>query len=577
VIGVLGDVRENMMIFNAGARKPTQIIHIADAARDARKYLKAALLYERALRLVPGDAAIHIQCGHMFKEAGDLGRAEHHYDQAKQLNPDDPDLALQLGHFYKVAGRLQEAELAYRRAIDLDPDWPEPAIQLAELYRMGWRNHTKETAGKRGRLNGSAAPGLTIPALGTVDAERSPRLFPIDQGLVPELAPQAPETKLCDHPEEITIRWLGHPERTRWGIRSTVRGVDAIRGFCVSAVPIVELRATLNGLRFYSGTPQAFPLKYEKSNPNKRKYVFSVWYDFSQFTEGLHDLHLQFIDDNGGIRLHTERIVIGFALPEDQYPNSDRLVSVSATDNRPLEEQINSRPSMIRAARRVRFPTPPRNILIQRVDQLGDIIVCIPAIRRLRDFLPEARFVGLLSFANAELAKTLDLFDEIIAIDFREDEWERRRVMPLEKQYELRRRLEPFKFDVAIDLAEAAVSRPLLLLSGAKSFFGFRDDQAPWLTGFYEGWLVDPVNGRQAVPITVKTMGLVEWFGALLRNHSEIIRRGDITRACLAPYGLAAGDRFAVLHTGARLKFSHWPHYDKLAPRFPVRLTSRSS
>lgn len=81
----------------------------------------------RALRLVPEDAAIHIQCGHMFKEAGDLSRAEHHYDQAKQLNPDDPDLALQLGHFYKVAGRLQEAELAYRRAIDLDPDWPELA------------------------------------------------------------------------------------------------------------------------------------------------------------------------------------------------------------------------------------------------------------------------------------------------------------------------------------------------------------------------------------------------------------------------------------------------------------------
>jgi tetratricopeptide (TPR) repeat protein len=139
-----------MTIFNLGARKPTQIIHIADAARDARKYLKAALLYEKALRLVPEDAAIHIQCGHMFKEAGDLGRAEQHYQQAKQLTPDDPDLALQLGHFYKVAGRLQEAELAYRRAIDLDPDWPEPAIQLAELYRTGWRNHTKEAVRQQG-------------------------------------------------------------------------------------------------------------------------------------------------------------------------------------------------------------------------------------------------------------------------------------------------------------------------------------------------------------------------------------------------------------------------------------------
>ena len=220
---------------------------------------------------------------------------------------------------------------------------------------------------------------------------------------------------------------------------------------------------------------------------------------------------------------------------------------------------------MIRPARRTRFATPLRNALIVRVDQLGDIIVCIPAIRRLRELLPEARLVGLLSFANADLAKTLNLFDELIVIDFREDEWERRRVMPLDKQHELRRRLEPYKFDVAIDLAEAAVSRPLLLLSGAPFLFGFKDDQAPWLSAFYEGWMVDPINARQVVSITVKTLGLVEWFGAILGNRAQIIRRVDLTSDCLEPYGLAAGDRFAVLHTGARLKFSQWPHYDKLA------------
>jgi predicted Zn-dependent protease len=43
----------------------------ADVARDAKKYRKAAFLYEKALDRKPNDAAIHIQCGHMFKEAGD--------------------------------------------------------------------------------------------------------------------------------------------------------------------------------------------------------------------------------------------------------------------------------------------------------------------------------------------------------------------------------------------------------------------------------------------------------------------------------------------------------------------------
>jgi ADP-heptose:LPS heptosyltransferase len=220
---------------------------------------------------------------------------------------------------------------------------------------------------------------------------------------------------------------------------------------------------------------------------------------------------------------------------------------------------------MIRPAKRTRFPTPLRNVLIVRVDQLGDMVVSIPAIRRLREFLPNARFIGLLGFANAEFAKTLDLFDELVVIDFRDDEWERRRVLPLEEQHKLRRRLAPFKFDVAIDFAESTVSRPLLLLSGAPFLFGFKDDQAPWLSAFYDAWMADPMNGQQAVPMSVKTLGLVEWFGALLGSPSQIVRRGDLARDRLAPYGLAAEDRFAVLHTGARLKFSQWPYYDRLA------------
>ena len=112
----------------------------ADAARDNREYMKAALLYEKALRHVPDNAGIHVQCGHMFKEAGELDRAEQHYDKARRLMPNDPDLALQFGHFYKVAGRLDEAERSYRRAAELMPGAAEPVDQLAGLLRDRWSN-----------------------------------------------------------------------------------------------------------------------------------------------------------------------------------------------------------------------------------------------------------------------------------------------------------------------------------------------------------------------------------------------------------------------------------------------------
>jgi ADP-heptose:LPS heptosyltransferase len=517
------------MIPNFRSRKHRRLIHIADAARDCKNYHTAALLYEKALRLVPSNAAIHTQCGHMFKEAGDLASAEPHYLQAKQLTPDDPDLALQLGHFYKVAGRLQEAELSYKQAMKLDPAWPEPAIQLAILYRAGWRNETKAN----------------------------------DNGLVPELSPLPPEGKFCYYKEGIVVRSLGRRERTRWGIRNTIRGVTAIRGFCISPTSAMELHATLDGHQFYSGALLRFPLK-EKYDRNQSKYVFNIWHDFSQFAEGLYNLKLQFYNENGSLGIYAEQIAICTPHPEDQYPSSDGLVSVSAANHQSLEEEINSRPSMVRPAKRTQFATPPRTVLIQRVDQLGDMVVSVRAVRRLKELLPRARLVGLLSPANAELANTLNLFDEVILVDFPDDEWERRRVMTLEQQDELRRRLEPLKFDAAIDLAEDNVSRSLLLLSGARFLFGFKDDNSPWLSAWYEGHARDPVNGLEEISHSARLLGLVEWFGALIGERSEIVRRDDLPKDRLVPYGLSA-DPFVVLHTGARLRFSRWPYYVELA------------
>src|SRR5215471_16570717 len=112
----------------------------ADVARDNREYTKAASLYEKVLAYTPNDAAIHVQCGHMLKEAGELERAEQHYNKARVLMPNDPDLALQFGHFYKMAVRLGEAERSYRRAAELMPGAVEPVDELAGLLRNRWSN-----------------------------------------------------------------------------------------------------------------------------------------------------------------------------------------------------------------------------------------------------------------------------------------------------------------------------------------------------------------------------------------------------------------------------------------------------
>src|SRR5262249_593653 len=283
-----------------------------------------------------------------------------------------------------------------------------------------------------------------------------------------ELATRGPGGYLQPHSDQITISPLGRRQRTDWGLYTTLRGVEAIRGFCISASPVTDLCVSLNGLAIHKEGPlNGHPLKYESHNLNKRKYPFNVRYHFSQFTNGRFDIELQFTYLNGSFRTYHDLVVVDEPLSVEKYPKSDRLVAASLNDDRPLEEQVNTQPSMIREARRTLFSTPPKNVLIVRADQLGDMATSILAIRRLREFLPSARLVGLLSAANAELAESLRLFDEIIVIQFPEDEWERRRIFPLDKQYELQQCLSKFKFDVAIDLSIITDSRPLLLLSGA--------------------------------------------------------------------------------------------------------------
>ena len=537
------------------------LVRRADAARDSKNYLEAAVLYKEAVRLAPGDAAIHIQCGHMCKEAGDLPSAERHYQEARRLTPGDPDLALQLGHFYKIAGRLDEATSSYKQALELRPGWTDPQSELQHLQRAGWTGRAAAGASANDRR-----PRNDLLDFGK-EAAAIEASLEIDR-LVPEIVPRKPKDMLLAHHDSISIRRLGKPERSAWGKLPTLRGVEALRGFCISASPILELQITLGGLLVHRGPLKGgYALQYERDNPALRKYVFNVWHDFTSYAQGPRDIEFRFIDLEQGRRAHRERIVIAAPLAEAAYPDSDGVIDIGDASGT-IDEVINARPSVVRPAKRTLLPQSIQTVLIVRTDQLGDMVTSIPAMRRLRELLPNARFVGLLTSSNAEFAATLKQLDEIIVIDFPDDKVDRKRTMPLKAQEDLRRRLEPYRFDVAIDLAESSMSRPLLLLSGAAFTYGFYDREWPFLSAGFEGNSHDPKNHGEVAPHSTRVLAFVERFGALLGSKVEVIRRPDLGRNRLERLGISPDDAFAVLHAGARIEFSRWQGYPTLAALF---------
>lgn len=494
------------------------IVRRADAARDAGHHVAAAMLYEEALRLLPGRAGVHIQAGHMFKEAGELSRAGHHYAAALALTPRDADLVMQIGHYHKIADRPDEALAHYGQAAALRPGWRDPAEQAALLRRM---------------LEGEAAPAEAAAGV-----------------IAPELLPGVDEQVAAPAAGELRLHRLGAVRmRSPWGMLKALRGVEAIRGYLVAPAETIELELLVAGIAVQRATLVRGP---------HDKHVFNLWHDFTPAPRGRQMVELRFMSGGAEVRSHAEPLLIADPRGADEAARSDATFLPEPGDRRPLADQIAALPSLVHAPARGLADGPIETVLVQRADQLGDLAVSVPALQRIRAMLPGARIVGLLTPANADLAEALGLFDEVLVLDaFVEDAGRRRRVMTAAAQKALQARLAPFRFDLAIDLGEGAASRALLLMAGARLTFGFDLADMPWLSASAQGATRDPANGHAMVPHGAKVLALTAWLEAILGHDPQPVRRPALAAEVAGPY--------VLLHTGARLAFSRWPCFDDLA------------
>jgi len=534
-------------------------IRRADVARRQKRFRDAAALLLEALRLQPSRGPLHVQAGHMFKEAGDLRQAEHHYDAALALMPDDADLALQLGHFYKTAGRLPAAEQSYKRALALDPGLGAASQELADLRRAG--------------LKAADEPEVyRAPTIDPYRGEESRHPFDPEVArsygrMAPEQMPRPVRQMFRRSEPSQNIMQFGVRLNTYWGLLRVARGIEAIRGFCISTEPLVEVVALVNGLTVYRGPMKGpYELEYEPDRERIHKYVFNIWVDFSAFAPGHFDLELRFRDDRLEWRSLGEPFVVEPPLREEDHPDSDGIVDLAPGPGT-LEERIAARPSAVHEAARPNMLPDIRSILVMRADQLGDMVASIPGILRLRELFPDAKLVGAMSPANVDLARSLSVFDDIVVVDFRESMELRTRTLSWEAQQRLRDELAPFAFDIAIDLSQSLMSRPLLALSGAPFTYGFKDPNWPRLSAAVDDSYYDPKNRREIASHSTRIVTMIDRLAALLKSSARVIRRTDLSRERLVPFGIGPDERYAVLHTGARIIFSRWRHYTALAAR----------
>lgn len=81
-----------------------------DNARNRQAWAEAAAQYRNHLLLVPDDAAIWIQLGHVLKEDGNHQDAVAAYRRAWELTPHEPDVLLHYGHALLAVGQADIGE-----------------------------------------------------------------------------------------------------------------------------------------------------------------------------------------------------------------------------------------------------------------------------------------------------------------------------------------------------------------------------------------------------------------------------------------------------------------------------------
>ncbi len=140
---------------------------------------------------------------------------------------------------------------------------PNPRLNWMECIESGWRRHIRDEAGN------IAIASSTTNALPDVRLK-----------LLPQLQPRSDQKLLYAHHESIDVGRLGRAELTVWGELKFLRGIETIRGYCSSVIPIRELQVKLDGLLLFKGPCAESHFRMEKSRPEIRKWVFNVWIDF---------------------------------------------------------------------------------------------------------------------------------------------------------------------------------------------------------------------------------------------------------------------------------------------------------
>jgi ADP-heptose:LPS heptosyltransferase/GT2 family glycosyltransferase len=204
----------------------------------------------------------------------------------------------------------------------------------------------------------------------------------------------------------------------------------------------------------------------------------------------------------------------------DGDPYFNPRLSRHSDDYRPDDEPLQS----ICAGHPLFDAADIKRILVVKLDHIGDFVAALPAIRRLKQLFPHASITvlgGRASRAFVSLEPSIDLFLEFDFFHARSQLGER--VLTAEDFEDLRGRLAPYRFDLAVDLRKHLSTRDVLRYAGARFCAGFDYmGQFPFLDIALE-WDGDKALQRKRGHIVDDLLALVGAIGDACTTETQLI------------------------------------------------------
>lgn len=218
-----------------------------------------------------------------------------------------------------------------------------------------------------------------------------------------------------------------------------------------------------------------------------------------------------------------------------------------------------------------------RHILCVRLDNMGDVLMCTPALRALRSGHPERRLTLLASNAGAALAPYLPEVDDVIACTvpwMKHDTPDDARAVAA-----LAERLRGGRYDGAViftSFSQSALPAALLCyLAGIPLRLAHcRENPYCLLTD----WVPDPEPEQGIRHEVERQLSLVAHIGCVPDHRGLTFRPGDSDRTAvetkLRARGIALEQPWIMLHPGAsapsrRYPAAHWSALVRLLVRDP--------